>query len=93
MLECLFDQETVLNNFLNTKMYEAENRGIEKGIERGRAEGREEGREEGRMFSIQKAISRLSRLGVSKEEIIGIISEDYGLSKSESCNRVTACLG
>ncbi|MDO5490721.1 MAG: hypothetical protein Q4F52_11575 [Bacteroidaceae bacterium] len=80
MLECLFDQETVFNNFLSTKMYEAENR------------GREQGREEASTFSIQKTISRLNKLGISKEKIIGIISEDYGLSKEESCSRVNACL-
>ena len=80
MLECLFDQETVFNNFLSTKMYEAENR------------GREQGRGEASTFSIQKTISRLNKLGISKEKIIGIISEDYGLSKEESCSRVNACL-
>lgn len=81
MLECLFDQETVFNNFLNTKIYEAENR------------GKEQGREEASILSMQKTISRLNRLGISREEIIGIITEDYGLSKAESADRVTACLG
>jgi len=81
MLECLFDQETVFNNFLNTKIYEAENR------------GKEQGREEASILSMQKTISRLNRLGISREEIIGIITEDYGLSKAESADRVTAYLG
>ena len=101
MLECLFDQETVFNNFLNTKIYEAETRGREEGIEQGREEGIEQGREEGieqgrqeaSNLSIQKAINRLNILGISKEDIVGIISEDYGLSRTESSNRVTACLG
>ena len=85
MLECLFDQETVFNNFINTKIYEAENRGIEKGIV--------QGRQEASILSIQKTSNRLNMLGISKDEIVGIISEDYGLSRTESSNRVTACLG
>jgi len=93
MLECLFDQETVFNNFLNTKIYEAETRGREEGIEQGREEGIEQGRQEASNLSIQKAINRLNILGISKEDIVGIISEDYGLSRTESSNRVTACLG
>jgi len=51
-----------------------------------------QGREEASIFSIQKAINRLNKLGISKDEIVGIISEDYGLSRTESCNRVSACL-
>ena len=89
MLECLFDQETVFNNFLNTKIYEAENRGVEKGIVQGIVQGRQEASN----LSIQKSINRLNMLGISKDEIVGIISEDYGFSRTESSNRVSACLG
>ena len=54
MLECLFDQETVFNNFLNTKIYEAENKGIEKGIVQGIEKGIVQGRQEASILSIQK---------------------------------------
>ena len=66
-----------------SRLYQAEQRGIEKGIEKGKEEGRKEGKEEGRKEGEEKRNIEIAKNLLKLNFPVEAISQATGLTASE----------